>query len=106
MNNSGIENMKQEEDITVKWYFSRSFVIVILLTIGPFGIPFLIFSPRFSTSVKILLSLVIIVITLAPIYAGILFYNTINNPTELNNYLRNNFTEEQIQALRELLDSF
>jgi hypothetical protein len=53
------------------WYFSPPFVLALLALTGPFGIPFVILSPAFSPAVKTLLSILALLIVLAPLYYGI-----------------------------------
>lgn len=51
-------------DENVKWYLRPAPVIVLLFFIlGPFALPFLYKSPKFSKGVKIALSIVVLVYT-------------------------------------------
>ncbi len=51
---------------TAKWYHNVWFVLAMLfLVAGPFGLPLVWNNPRFSRPVKILLTLVMVVYTIA-----------------------------------------
>ena len=46
-----------------KWYFRTSVLIIAFLCIGPLVLPLVWFNPRFSTKVKIIISVIIVIIT-------------------------------------------
>jgi len=54
-----------------KWFYDIWFVIVMLLTIGPFGFPLLWKSPKFSRGVKWALTILFTLITILAIYLSI-----------------------------------
>ena len=59
---------KQEEK--VKWYLSRLAVILSLFfVLGPFGLPLLYRSPKFSRKIKILLTVAVVVYTFYLVFA-------------------------------------
>ncbi len=55
--------LKQRARQTVRWYYSISFVILMLLLLGPFGLPFLWRSDKFNLPAKIILTLIVAVLT-------------------------------------------
>ena len=60
----------RKEDEKIKWYL-RPIIVVILLffVLGPFALPLLYKSPKFSKTLKIILTLVVIVYTSYLIFA-------------------------------------
>ena len=77
-----------KEGEEVKWYYKPINVILALfLVLGPFGLPLLYKSPKFSKPSKIILTIVVIVYTLLLIYAT-------------SEMVR--FTYEKIEALRDI----
>lgn len=48
----------------VPWYLSISFVVILLASLGPIGLPFLWLSPRFHWILKAFLTVSILVLTL------------------------------------------
>jgi hypothetical protein len=62
-------NMRKEDD-KVKWYLRPMSVILLLFfVLGPFGLPLLYRSPKFSKTLKIILTAVVIIYTLYLIFA-------------------------------------
>lgn len=61
-----------EEEGKMKWYL-RPFGVILLLffVLGPFGLPLLYKSPKFSRTLKIILSIVVIVYTFYLIFASL-----------------------------------
>ena len=57
--------MKGADIQTIKspWYYSRTFVILALLVLGPLGLPFLIKSPKFHPITKSILTIGLILLT-------------------------------------------
>ncbi len=61
-----------KEDEKVKWYFRPINVILILfIVLGPFGLPLLYKSPKFSKALKIILTILIIAYTVYLIRASL-----------------------------------
>jgi len=61
-----------EEDGKVKWYLRPIGVVLLLfLVLGPFGLPLLYKSPAFSKTVKIVLSIAVILYTFYLIFASL-----------------------------------
>ena len=61
-----------EEEGKVKWYLRPiSVVLLLFFVLGPFGIPLLYKSPKFSRTLKIILSIVVIVYTCYLIFASL-----------------------------------
>jgi polyferredoxin len=60
------------EDGRVKWYF-RPIPVVLLLffVLGPFGLPLLYKSPQFSKTLKIILTIAVIIYTSYLIFASL-----------------------------------
>ena len=68
--------MEKEEKI--KWYLRPLGVLLLLFfVLGPFGLPLLYKSPKFSTKVKIILTIVVI------IYASYLVFASLEIAREL-----------------------
>lgn len=44
----------------IKWYFSNTGVIIVLLAIGPFALPLVWLNPRYKIHIKILLTVIIL----------------------------------------------
>jgi hypothetical protein len=59
-----------------KWYFSTYFLIIAFLCVGPFALPLVWLNPRFSTKVKIIISVITIILTY---YTGMLFFNSLKS---------------------------
>ena len=58
------EGTVSKEDRKVKWYLRPTSVILSLFfVLGPFGLPLLFKSPKFSRKVKILLTIAVIIYT-------------------------------------------
>lgn len=55
--------LKQRTQQTARWYYSISFVLLMLLLLGPFGLPFLWRSDRFNLPAKIILTLIVAILT-------------------------------------------
>jgi hypothetical protein len=61
-----------KEDEKVKWYLTPIGVLLLLFCVlGPFGLPLLYRSPKFSKTLKILLSIAVIIYTSYLIFASI-----------------------------------
>ena len=60
-----------KEDEKVKWYLRPVAVLILLFfVLGPFGLPFLYKSPKFSKALKIILTVIVIIYTFYLIYAS------------------------------------
>ena len=61
-----------EEGGKVKWYLRPvSVVLLLFLVLGPFGLPLLYKSPKFSRTLKVILTIVVIVYTSYLIFASL-----------------------------------
>jgi hypothetical protein len=61
-----------EEDGKMKWYLRPISVVVLLFfVLGPFGLPLLYKSPKFSKTLKIILTIVVILYTSYLIFASL-----------------------------------
>ncbi len=65
-------SLKQmDQDKQKKWYHNLWFIIVMLLTIGPFAFPLLWKSPNISRSLKWILTILFVILTIAAIWLSI-----------------------------------
>ncbi len=61
-----------EEEGKIKWYLRPTIVVLLLFfVLGPFGLPLLYKSPRFTRTLKIILSVVVIAYTFYLIFASL-----------------------------------
>jgi hypothetical protein len=61
-----------EEDRKIKWYLRPINVVLLLfLVLGPFGLPLLYRSPKFSKTSKIILTVVVMIYTSYLIFASL-----------------------------------
>ncbi len=61
-----------EEEGEIKWYLRPiSVVLLLFFVLGPFGLPLLYKSPKFSRTLKIILSIVVIVYTSYLVFASL-----------------------------------
>jgi hypothetical protein len=61
-----------KEDAKVKWYLRPiSIVLLLFFVLGPFGLPLLYKSPKFSKTLKIILTMGIIIYTSYLIFASL-----------------------------------
>lgn len=64
--------MDQEENEKVKWYLRPLGVLVLLFVVlGPLALPLLYKSPKFSKTLKIILTIAVIVYTAYLIFASV-----------------------------------
>jgi hypothetical protein len=49
---------------TTKWYFSCYFVVLALLCIGPLALPLVWINPRWKTTTKILVTIVVVAVSI------------------------------------------
>lgn len=47
----------------VKWYFTTYWVVIALLCVGPFGLPLVWYNPRYQSTTKWIVSIIVIIIT-------------------------------------------
>lgn len=60
-----------KEDEKVKWYLRPVAVLILLFfVLGPFGLPLLYKSPKFSKALKIILTVLVIIYTFYLIYVS------------------------------------
>ncbi|HLF17370.1 MAG TPA: hypothetical protein VI749_00550 [Candidatus Omnitrophota bacterium] len=57
-----------------KWYFSTSSIVIGFLCVGPFILPLVWFNPRYSSSKKVILSIIILAISAALIKGAIVSF--------------------------------
>jgi hypothetical protein len=68
----GKEDEAPKEDERVKWYLRPTSVILSLFfVLGPFGLPLLYKSPKFSKTLKIVLTIAVIIYTSYLIFVSI-----------------------------------
>ncbi|HYA93946.1 MAG TPA: hypothetical protein VEK32_20840 [Thermodesulfobacteriota bacterium] len=61
-----------EEEGKIRWYLRPiSVVLLLFFVLGPFGLPLLYKSPKFSRTLKIILTVVVIVYTSYLIFASL-----------------------------------
>jgi polyferredoxin len=61
-----------KEDQKTKWYLRPiSVVLLLFFVLGPFGLPLLYKSPRFSKASKIILTIIVIIYTSYLIFASL-----------------------------------
>ena len=82
----GMLDKKQQQP--EKKYFKTSFLVIALLCVGPFALPFLWFNPRFSQKTKIIVSAIVIIISyyllnmfMSSVASAGKYYQQIFNPT-------------------------
>jgi hypothetical protein len=62
----------RKEDGKIKWYLRPiSVVLLLFFVLGPFGLPLLYKSPKFSKTLKIILTIVVIIYTSYLIFASL-----------------------------------
>ena len=62
----------REEDRKIKWYLRPiSVVLLLFFVLGPFGLPLLYKSPKFSKTLKIILTILVILYTFYLIFASL-----------------------------------
>ena len=60
-----------------KWYFTTTFLVIALLSVGPFALPLLWLNPRYSTSQKILWTVVTAALTWALVVTSVTTFKTV-----------------------------
>jgi len=62
-----------------KWYQATPFVIMMVLILGPFALPLVWFNPRYTPTVKLIATAVIIAVTIIAGYlTGLMYHNLMN----------------------------
>ena len=62
----------RKEDEKIKWYLKPiSVVLLLFFVLGPFGLPLLYKSPKFSKTLKIILTIAVIIYTSYLIFASL-----------------------------------
>ena len=56
-----------------KWYLATGTVVLALLFLGPIALPLVWMNPRYKPSIKAVITLIVIVVTILAIYLSILF---------------------------------
>ncbi len=71
----------------LSWFFKPSILILAILTVGPFALPLVWFHPKYSTTKKVVVSIIVLVLTyvLGVIIAKVLhsiieYYKTVLGP--------------------------
>ena len=88
----------------VKWYYRPFWVWTLLLSVGPFALPCLIFSPRFKRSSKIIISVIVLGFTCYSFYAVYQIRYLMSNPDEMMKMLETYLTPEQMNLIRFYMD--
>ena len=61
-----------QEDRKTKWYLRPiSVVLLLFFVLGPFGLPLLYRSPKFSTTAKVILTIVVMIYTIYLIFVSL-----------------------------------
>ncbi len=61
-----------KEDRRIKWYLKPiSVVLILFFVLGPFGLPLLYKSPKFSRVAKIVLTVVVMIYTIYLVFASL-----------------------------------
>ena len=68
-----MENNVPSDAPKIKWYWKTSFLIFMLLSFGPFALPLLWFNPRFSSTQKLLWT---VITAMATYYLAVLCMST------------------------------
>jgi cytochrome c biogenesis factor len=51
-----------------KWYYATSFVIMMLMIIGPLALPLVWFNPRYKPVIKLIATVIVIAVTIISCY--------------------------------------
>jgi len=51
-----------------KWYFSTSVVVIALLCVGPIGLPLVWLHPRYSVTVKVVVTVLVVAVSAVLLY--------------------------------------
>ena len=102
---SSIQLQQQEHEINShnQWYYSKTFVWILLLSIGPIGLPWLFKSPKFSLTSKWIITILIVIVTLFPLYMGYAFNQLLKNPEEFEKLLNMFLNHQDSQLIIDFL---
>ncbi len=56
---------KPDRPPRLKWYFTKTCIVIAILSVGPFALPLVWWHPRYSVKVKLLLTVLTIALTVA-----------------------------------------
>lgn len=87
----------------IPWYYSKTFVWILLFSIGPIGLPWLFKSPKFTLKSKWIITILILILTLLPLYIGYFLHQLLNNPEDLSAFLNMIFSPEDSKLILDLL---
>ena len=77
LNNTSKSQLKPEK--TGKWYHVTSFVVMMLLIVGPFALPLVWFNPRYNPMIKLIITVIVILVTIISFYLmGQMYSNLIS----------------------------
>jgi hypothetical protein len=62
---------------TTKWYYANSTLLVAVLCLGPFALPLAWANPRYKLATKVLITVAVIVLTIALAYAMTSMYKNL-----------------------------
>ncbi len=71
------EFLSERPSRKAKWYHSNSTVIVAFLCLGPLALPLVWLNPRYNPAVKAILTVIILVVTVALCYGVVGMYNNL-----------------------------
>ena len=71
-----------------KWFFKPYWIILSFLCVGPLALPLVWFNPRFTTKMKIIISVLVLILTY---YLGILLFNSLKSITTYYRTIFGNF---------------
>ena len=97
------DSIKKDIFQDIPWYYSKAFVWILLLSIGPIGLPWLFKSPKFTQTSKWVITILILSISLLPFYLGYYFHRLINNPEDLKAFLNILFNAEDSKLILNFL---
>ena len=66
---------KQRPKPKTKWYFNTTFIVVALLSVGPFALPLVWLNPRYNLMVKLAVTVGITVLSVLLYQATVSLYN-------------------------------
>ena len=69
--------MSETDKNTIKWYYKPTWIVVAILTAGPFALPLVWLSPALKRWLKVLLTIVTVIITVWLVKATIDIYKII-----------------------------
>jgi len=70
-----------------KWYFTTSVVVIALLCLGPLALPLVWFNPRYNTTTKLVVTVLVIALTIFLSYlTGYIYSNLMKQIKALGTY--------------------